>query len=86
MTNYILTPEEIKEIDEISRDTNAIKETLNIALTYHANAISRINEKKMNWWKTQSRIHNLDTSKKYYVDFGSPQVLIREKLRRTNYA
>ncbi len=57
---HALTAKQIKEIDEVTLDENALNATLKVALTFHANCANGVNKRKDAWWKEQAEIHGFD--------------------------
>ncbi len=56
----VLTARQIKEIDEVTLDENALNTTLNVALTFHANRMHEVTKRKDAWWEEQAEIHGFD--------------------------
>lgn len=55
-----LTAEQQKHFDELARDRKTAEATLNVALTFHANQLNRINKEERKLWEELAEIHDLD--------------------------
>lgn len=78
---YPLTAKQIKEMDEIRIDKQAIENTLRVALNYHANSMNSNLKKSNEWWKELTEIHKIDKDKEWYVDTKSLILCIKNKER-----
>ncbi|KKM26767.1 hypothetical protein LCGC14_1581460 [marine sediment metagenome] len=64
----ILTAEEIQTMDVIIDDQRAIKETLKIALQYHANVNSQNETERRKIWQGWKDKYGLDHEKTYVMN------------------
>jgi hypothetical protein len=78
MESATLTAKQIREIDNISADKDAMKRTLEVAINYHSNRLNAIIKDERAWWDDIAEIYNLDPSKKYKVGKSSGDVCILE--------
>jgi len=76
---YSVTPRQIAELDEITRDRSSAKTTLEIALQYHSNILNRIVEKEKKWWDEIIAIHELDKSIVWTFDPQTAQIKRKEE-------
>lgn len=68
-----LTATQIRDLDEIGADKNAIGETLKIAMQFHSNRSTEIAKKEKAWWLGLGEIHGLDfENEKYKVSNEGP--------------
>ena len=65
-TGIELTAKQIRELDEINADKNAINATLNVALKFHANRMNETSKKEADWWKDIFERGSLDLSTGQY--------------------
>jgi cellobiose-specific phosphotransferase system component IIA len=59
-TRIPLTPAQIRQFDEISRDKSAAEATLKVALGFHTNVLNMIAKTEKTLWDELVLIHGLD--------------------------
>ena len=55
----ILTAKQLKTLDEINRDKEAIAITLKVALQFHSNSLNDLAKTEKEWWLEMAKIHGL---------------------------
>ena len=74
-----LTAEEIKDMDEIFYDKQAIDKTLVVAMQYHSNVHNRISKRDKIFWDRALEWRNLDKRTLWEVDKTQRYPFIKEK-------
>jgi len=75
----ILTAEEIKTMDTVIDDQRAIKETLKIALQYHANVNSQNETERRKIWQAWEDKYGLDPEEVYVIERVKGHVVLQIK-------
>ena len=58
---------QIRASDEIARDREALKRTLEVALTFHSNAVNELVATEMEFWNDLAEVYGLDTQRNLYT-------------------
>jgi len=81
-----LTPEEIRELDEISSDKDGVKTALRVAQNYAANALSRLRRKEKKWWKDVMQKRGVPLHSHYVAEIDHTIPHIREATEQEKMA
>lgn len=73
-----LTPEEIREMEEIYRDKTSVDDVLAIAMNYAANRLTKLRELETAWWDKVVAVRGLPNDPRYRVDCKGPIVRIEK--------
>ena len=77
-----LTALQIRALDEIARDREALKRTFEVALMFHSNAVNELVATEMKFWNDLAEVYGLDTSRNIYtitkVD-GAVSIVLADK-------
>ena len=62
-----LTALQIRASDEIARDREALKRTLEVALMFHSNAVNELVATELTFWNDLAEVYGLDTQRNTYI-------------------
>jgi len=79
MDEIEVTSKQLRDMDEIVYEEQAIEGTMRVALQFHTNQMTRLAQRNKEWWEDIRESHKLDSTKKYFMDSSGPRVLIKEK-------
>ena len=71
-----LTPQQIKNIDEIKIDIASADATLRVALQFHANVINKLTRDEKAWWEDMAEYHKLSMDTVWQIKRGDGEVRI----------
>lgn len=77
MEPITLTPKQIKEMEELRLDRDALTNTLEVALCFYSNQRHIKEKERREWWEEIARIHNLDLSSKGY-SYKDGEIILTE--------
>jgi hypothetical protein len=77
MTPIALTAEQIKFLDEVNADKEAVDKTLLIAMTYHSNRINETLKRERELWRNLIDTYHLPGNVSYKIEhqLGGPVIV-----------
>ena len=76
---FEITADEIKHIDEIIIDKQAVENTLKVALTYHSNRVNELIKEEQKWWTAMSDKYGFDLAIAYVIKRENTRIVIVKK-------